>query len=234
MNLPSSLTFKMSCRYAENEHPSALYAETYAELADLEAPWGLKGISMAPIQERKGAETIGVKYNKVGKNSPIKSFVFGYMSRQRNGMPPDKALYDDTFTVEFYPKKVQEDWKYLLDVVFVRYIAATQPYFGRLYDTDIHANDVAPFDEASGESALNPAYIDWRQGVYRVWPANFWDRELCRRSFGLSPEDVVRRLSGVVSSCRVLCDGVLVICSYEKLSSEEVLVLNQKILPLLA
>lgn len=155
------------------------------------------------------------------------------MNRNRSGLPADLPLNDDTLTVEFYPKKVLEDWKYLLDVVFPSYISAFHPYFGRLYDGQIHTDDVGTFDEETGEIRLNSAYVDWRHGIYRVWPANFWDRELCWRSFNLSPEDIVQRLSGKVASCRIFEDGVLIICSYEKLIGQEILKLNDIVLPLL-
>lgn len=227
------LIFKMSRRYAENDQPSDLYDAAYEKLADLAPPWGLQGIPKVAIKEFRGEAAIGIKYTKVEKSSPIKEMRLGYMNRSRTALPGDDSMYDDTFTVEFYPKKVKEDWKYLLDVVFPAYVSATSPYFGRIYDGEIHVDDVITINEETGDSSRNVDYVDSRQGIYRIWPANYWDRELCLRSFRLTPEEIVQRLSGKVGSCRIFEGGVLLICSYDLLLGADIVKLNDVVLPLL-
>jgi hypothetical protein len=225
------MIFQMNRQYEGGDDPFELYDAEFDVLGSLAPPWGLEGIQKIPMVDHRGAITLGVKYSKLEKASPVKSIIFGFMSRKRTGPPPDTAVSDDTLTVEFYPKKVHENWNYLFDTVFTTYILAARPYFARLYDDQIHANDVGTFDEELGQIILNPSFIDWRRGVYRVWPANFWNREYCRRSFNLEPEAIVERLTGKVEHCRVFEDGVLLICAYRQMNSEEIMMLNDAVLP---
>lgn len=223
----------MSRRYAAHEQPAELYDTAYEKLADLAAPWGLQGTSQVAMRRFNGEPAIGIKFGNLDKSSPIKDMRLGYMNRSRTALPSDDSMYDDTFTVEFYPKKVKEDWKYLLETVFPDYVSATSPYSGKLYDGGIHVDDVVTINEETGDSSRNADYVDARHGVYRIWPANYWDRELCMRGFGLTPEEIVQRLSGKIASSRIFENGVLVICSYDRLLGADILALNDVVLPLL-
>ena len=49
---------------------------------------------------------------------------------------------------------------------------------------------------------------------------NYIDRELCRRSFGLAPEDIVKVLQGRVESVATLLDGVYIVGSSQLLNRE--------------
>lgn len=167
------------------------------------------------------------------KSSPVGSVTIGVMNRQRTALPTDESTNDDTLAAEFYSHKLTCDWQYLLDVVFPAYIAATRPYIGHLYDSDISVADVVSYDEATGNSLHNVDYVDARKGVYRIWQANFWDRQLCMCSFGLVPEEIAARLAGHVAQCRVLQDGGLLICSYEPLFGDDIIRLNELVFPLL-
>lgn len=233
MTFSNSLIFRMRRRYGESEQPAALYNSIYTKLTELSPPWGLNGVPQIQMKEPRGAFTFGVKYQKLEKTSPVKNFLLGFANRNRTAVPEDRSINDDTLTVEFYPKKVKEPWPYLMDVVFPFYVQATGAYSGTLFDGEINVDDAALFDPETGDSAPNPAFVDPRHGVNRIWQANYWDRELCRRSFNLEPEAIVERLVGKVANCKKIADGVLVICSYDPLFGEDILELNDLILPIL-
>ncbi len=226
------LIFKTARRYSQAEAPAKLYEAAYKHLSELAQPWGLNGVPMVPMKEVRGYHSIGVNYTKQSRASPVKAFWFGYMTRHRTGLPDEREANDDRLHIEFYPDKFDGEWTYLLDVVFPAYVAATRPYAARLVNQDIEVNDVFLIDEV-GDGSPNPAFIDQRLGVNRIWQANFWDRTLCQRAFGLTPEQIVTRLSGKVASCRIVDDGVMTIYSYERMLAADIHRIDEVIKPLL-
>lgn len=226
------LIFKTARRYSQAEAPATLYEAAYKQLSALARPWGLNGVPMVPMQEIRGRGGIGINYTKQSRASPVKAFWFAYMTRHRTCLPDDRAVHDDSLHIEFYPNKFDGDWTYLLDVVFPAYLAATRPYAARLVNQDIEVNDVFLIDER-GDASPNPAFIDQRLGVNRIWQANFWDRTLCQRAFGLTPEEIVTLLFGKVANCRIVDDGVLTIYSYEHMLAADIRRIDEVIKPLL-
>lgn len=224
--------FKLNRRYSQTEAPEVLYDAAYRHLSGLAQPWGLEGVPMIPMKEIWGRGGIGIKYTKPSRASPVNAFWFGYQTRHRTGLPDDRAMHDDSLQIEFYPHKFDGEWAYLLDVVFPAYVAATRPYIAQLLDQDISVNDAFLINEW-GDASPNPDHVDPRLGIHRIWPANYWDRELCRRAFRLSPEDIVTRLSGKVASCRIVDDGVITIYSYDRMLAADILHINDAIMPLL-
>lgn len=233
MHCSPYLTFKMNGNNAAAATPATLHDRQYRIISELAPPWGLKGRDQIPLPPTADRQSVAARYPATDRSAPIRDFRFGYVNRSRGAPLPDEPSYDDTLTVQFYPKKVQEDWHYLFDHVFRNYIDATLPCFGRLYDEQIHTEDVASFDDALGVSSFNPDYIDWHTGVYRVWQANYWDGALCRRAFDLSPEQIVRRLSTIAARCDLYRAGVILIYSYATMRGEEIMQINGKILPAL-
>jgi hypothetical protein len=63
--------------------------------------------------------------------------------------------------------------------------------------------------------------VNGRDGVYRINTVNYFDRELCRRAFNLSPEEIAHRLEGKVERVSLLLDGVLLIVTSELLDRTE-------------
>lgn len=98
------------------------------------------------MKEARGAVTFGVRYSLASTTSPVKSFIIGFMNRSRTAPPSDASMNDDTFSVAFYPRKVQQNWNFLLDVVFPEYISATEAYVAFLYDEKILADDASIFE----------------------------------------------------------------------------------------
>jgi hypothetical protein len=72
-----------------------------------------------------------------------------------------------------------------------------------------------------------------RNGVFRIWPVNFWDAELCRRGFGLTPDQVVRRVAAHVESAQVFNGGAMVTITSQILPGDEIAQIDGRIRPLL-
>jgi hypothetical protein len=89
-------------------------------------------------------------------------------------------------------------------------------------------DEVVALREATGKD------IEGRDSVFRLGPVNHLDRELCRRAFGLVPEEVARALNGRVEAASVLLDGVFIVASSRLISRDELEVLNRNLREALA
>ncbi|MFZ6769426.1 hypothetical protein ACO0LM_20435 [Undibacterium sp. Di26W] len=229
----NTLTIQFRRRFSKQEVLETVYQSAYEVLCKLPQPWGLDGVPMKSLPNYQGQISTGVSYTKQLKASPIKNFGIGFFNRNRRDEPPDESSYDDTMTVGFYVKKVDQNWKYLFSEVFPTYIQAFKPYVGELTEDRIFSSDIGSRNFDTGEIYRNPDFIDSRQGVCRIWPVNYWDRELCHKAFQLTPGEIVNRLAGKVAECREFENGVLLIYSYEPPTVEQILQINPELMPIL-
>jgi hypothetical protein len=132
----------------------------------------------------------------------------------------DRGANDDYFYLEFNPEKV--DYECLIKESLVQYMEAFNPYLSFIENKDFGHIDFEEWRK-----------IGFRKGVYRINPVQFVDRELCRRAFNRSPEEVVDTLKDRVEQVSVILDGVLIIASSKVLSLEEADEVNKKLKPLL-
>jgi hypothetical protein len=119
----------------------------------------------------------------------------------------DNAQYDDVFFAEFDSGKV-DFMSVALDFIpyFVRSFDA---YRAAIRDVDIALEDWQYILNKIRETGKD---VDGRDGVYRFHAVNYWDRELCQRAFQKTPEEIVRRLSGLVIKAEVMNGGAYIIC----------------------
>lgn len=224
-------SFNIRHRFSFEKEPERLYLEAFDKLSVLDKPWGLKGQMLKPLPPAKKNYSTGVVYTRE-LGAPIRSFGLGFMNRNLTEPHTDQAMWDDSLRVDFNINHKAVDYGYLVREVFPVYITAMDAYYGVLEEINIMVQD-ASFQDSTGAWATRPDYIDPRKGVRRIWPANYWDRELCRRAFGLSPEAIMQRLTGKVAEARMLNDGVLVIYSYERVPDEKIVAIDGEIRPLL-
>jgi hypothetical protein len=97
----------------------------------------------------------------------------------------DTAEHDDYFTLEFNPEKV-EGYASLALVGVERLIAGFNAYYLEIKDER--------FTHKYFDAWRKTGYDD-RDGVSRLSLVNYFDAELCRRAFGLTPRQVCGRLS---------------------------------------
>jgi hypothetical protein len=132
----------------------------------------------------------------------------------------DQGKYDDYIQLEFDPYKV--DYQALVGNAFLKYVAAFRPYQGKIEDEDF-----IPLDFEAWRK-LPP-----RGGVHRISPVNYFDRELCRRAFRLTPEEVVSRLLGQAERASVESDGAFILASSRIRTLPEADDINRTLKPLL-
>jgi hypothetical protein len=118
MSYSRFLTIKMNASYTPENSPDIIYDRQFSIISEIDPPWGLKGREKIPIRDGKPRPAVGIRYTQLDGISPIRSFYFGYISRNRPDLPPDAPLFDDTLTIDFNPKKIKDTWHYIFDVAF--------------------------------------------------------------------------------------------------------------------
>ncbi len=120
----------------------------------------------------------------------------------------DRGMYDDYFVCSFNPEKV--DCESLVSTFFPACISALSAYVGEIFDEEfIHVD------------GIEARRVNFREGVYRVQPVNFFDKELCRRAFSRTPAQIVKLLRGEVESVKRFNNGVMIILSSSIMPMEE-------------
>ena len=128
----------------------------------------------------------------------------------------DEAQYDDFYSIDFNPEKV--DYTNFVNITLPELIVAFEAYRARVYLVDIAISD---WNEIIKKSSDSDKDVDGRDGVYRIYAVNYFDRELCKRAFDLSPEQIVERLESKVEQVRILGDGVYLVYTSRPLDSDE-------------
>lgn len=141
----------------------------------------------------------------------------------------DHGMYDDVFTLEF--EEAQVEYSTFARSVFRQIVEAFEAYRGSVVlDEDLDLDDFAAIVEAAEASGVDP---DGRDGVYRIAPVSFFDRELCRRSFALTPEQIISRVHLDAEIAEILNGGVLLVVTSALLKREDLISLDERIRVLL-
>jgi len=130
------------------------------------------------------------------------------VSYQNRNYIRDEAKFDDYFTLEFNPAKFK--YQLLATEVFQKYVDWFAAYRGDIGDEEFIYLD---FEQSRG--------IDYRNGIYRLLPVFFLETELCTKCFGLSPEEIGKRIAGTVESSIITPTGMVVVASSKVLNLDE-------------
>lgn len=118
----------------------------------------------------------------------------------------DRAVSDDVLILHI--RRDQADTRLLALEVFPAVIDAFQPYrASAVADMEEDLND---FEAICEEAQRTGRDVDGRDSVFKIQQIDFFDDELCRRSFGKSAQDVAQIVSGHVASAQTIGNGVLV------------------------
>jgi hypothetical protein len=179
-----------------------------------------------------------------------------YIYRGRESLSQDRANNDDLLWFAFisheellpalnytallhehFPKVINAFRGYRAKVSFSQYY-----YRGLSYENSYYKGTCS--DDRSRSSDENLIYdrlrqdpsidIDGRNNIYTLYPAQYWDAELCQRALGYSPQEVIVRLEGHVPCVHPLMDGVYLVLNEEpQLEYSEFLQMNGTYKPLL-
>ena len=128
-------------------------------------------------------------------------------------------------------KAYRGDWSFR--EYFIDFIWAFEPGTR----TPIRGEDGRPLerDPIVRRHAKDPAIDErGRNSIPILHPANFWDRQLCHDALGITPEEVIGRLDGLIPMVRPLMDGVYTVFSDDPdLSHEGYAEIQHRFRPLL-
>lgn len=145
---------------------------------------------------------------------------------------------DETFEVKFRISNKELNYKEILHIHYPKLIDAYMPYKAVVYFADyfyLYVVDAKQNDPMYQKLELNPTIkINWRNNIYTLHPAQFWDKELCELALGYSPEEVIKRLNGVkfngapIPLVMPLLDGVYIVLNDDpKLDYETFVAMNR-------
>lgn len=201
----------------------AKHARAVDVLRRVPPPWGPTPHDPLPLGRWGGRERFRREVNLTGRLGKGIEGEISFCGRDWVDEHGDDAQGDDYLTLEFGP--AQSGYRALLYEALPAYVEAIDAYSATVEDAETMHADFERWRQSSETG---------RHGVFRIQPANYWDRELCRRAWALTPEEVVVRLGEHVESARVFHDGALVVVTSEVLPTAESERIDGRLRPLLA
>jgi hypothetical protein len=244
----SEITAFIYHRARPDEIVAQRHAVMAAHLQTLDGPFGLQGIAPPPAP----VFADGGYWQQTLDESRAVVMSGWYAFR---GVRPleDKAVDDDNFHYKFDARDARLDYKKLIHDDFKRAIAASGGYraiwnysrYGIAYRrgyleyedaerdevTDLYPIATEEYEKLCADKSLD---VDGRNNIYTLYPAQYWDAELCQRALGHGPDEVVRRLQDKAPRAERLGDGVYLVLNDDPgLRYDDFLALNNRYKPLL-
>lgn len=185
-----------------HEERKAKLARFVAEVGKLAPPWG--GIGSEIDLDESGDF---VAYASAASLFPVTE---GDITLVDRTYLKDSAEFDDV--VGFSIDPIEMDFRTFAYDVFPRLMSAFDGYYGEIADEQFIMTDL------ERRRALQ---IDARFSIYRLAPVTLISEQLCRRAFGMTPSEVVQRLSGAVEHVSLNDSGVFLIQNSKPLSFDE-------------
>jgi hypothetical protein len=171
-----------------------------------------------------------------------------YLYRGERYIYRDEAKFDDFLRYGFKTSNKAIDYRAVLHEHLPKVVEAFGSYKTSVFYGPYHSYYDSGGDNGFGADGYpietNEVYnrlrkdkrvdIDGRNNIYTLYPAQYWDAELCRRALGYSPDEVVARLRGKVPRVERLMDGVyLVLNDDPALTYEAFVEMNERVKPVL-
>ena len=177
-----------------------------------------------------------------GKHKTIKGLSFGgdYDYKSEINKEGFFGVFgsDETFKVTFNTSNKELNYKEILHIHYPKLIDAYMPYKASVscgsYVSD-YCGGYERLNETYNKLRDNPAIeVDGRNNIYTLYPAQFWDAQLCELALGYGPEEVIKRLTGVEFNgaptplVMPLLDGVYIVLNDDpKLDYETFVAMNR-------
>jgi hypothetical protein len=129
----------------------------------------------------------------------------------------DKATSDDSIILKFDSDEI--DFHKFCNDVFPEIIEAFSPYRAVII-TDLD-QDLDDFEDIVQESQSTGKDIDGRDSVFRIYPVNYFDDEMCKRAFGISSSEVVGKLKSSIDRAEIIAGGALLLVFSEPAAGSE-------------
>jgi len=188
----------------KNETVPAMHERVMAAFNELEDDFWSFNWERPPVAQEPGTQPAEI----ISMTRYLPKRVKGEVSYANRKHLEDRGAHDDYFACDFIPKNV--DYEAAVSTFFPACISGLSAYVGEIFDQEF-----AHVDGIEGRR------VNSREGVYRIQPVNFFDKELCRRAFDKTPAAIVKLLRGEVESVERFNDGVMIILSSSVMTMEE-------------
>jgi len=178
-------------------------------------PWGY-GDSQVPDVNIDSAELVYVVKLKELSPRGLRSYIT--YSLRSDQYLRDVAEHDDKVVIELKPQDL--NLSLFIKEILPHYIECFDCYRASIINRDLSTGDWSVIVDEYNSTGKD---IDGRDSVYRINEINFYDRELCKRAFNLTPEKIVGKLEGKVEY------GVILIYSSTLLPQEELEQIDTKV-----
>lgn len=216
-----------------DEDVKILYSNICTGLAELDPPWGLRGVDVLPLKGGKPSwPDYGITYRLRGNAKSLEMRIYG---RNRKQDADDLKYINDQILVEFSATRKGQDLPYIFDQVIPLYVRIFGAFTATVEDVTVLGRYGEWFRSLSQEQAAAFQASDRspRNTCLHIWQVNYWAREQCNNYFGLTPEQVVAALKDRVARADILEDGAYIVASYAPMSPDEVEALTPALMPLL-
>jgi hypothetical protein len=120
----------------------------------------------------------------------------------------DAARYDDSLFMDF--DAAQIDFAELTQKVFPALIEGFDAYRAAVKDDAQCLEDWSRIAALAKETGRD---VDGRDTVFRIHAVNYFDKELCKRAFDMTPSELLQKLGGVFDRAELFQEGVLLVCT---------------------
>lgn len=215
------ITVEMRRRTEVSDDVEALHSRVAKGLAALSPNWWHAG---AKIDEPDLDDELESQVN-LGPGLPdnVQGYL-AYVFRDAN-YSRDLAEFDDRLILNIsveskkYPEIVNELFP-LLVRIFAPYRASI------ILDEDLILDD---WEVANERGRLSGRDEDGRDGVVRIPPVGYFDREFCLRAFGIDDGEFARQVHGIAEKTLRINDGVFFVFSTEMLDRQQLVDLDQRV-----
>lgn len=202
--------FRRRARHSENiEWWHQRFVE---ESAKISSPLSFPSGSPPPTPEC-GAELCASFGGRLA--APGLRFQGSYIFRGPNYAYEDKASFDDVFRIGAKTTNRAVPYR---DILYKHLLPIAEAFgsYRTFVSVDLYANEYwGGLDNSNREYNKllenNEIDVDGRNNIYTLYPAQFWDDELCERALGYDSREVVRRLRPHAKLVQETRNGVYVV-----------------------
>lgn len=208
-----------------NESIEEKHARFKEALLQFDEPWGYKG-KVVPDAPDIGDNLTSVVELAALSSRGSKSYIV--YNRRDSDYLKDNAQYDDNVIIEF--RSEAADLRDFVKHVLPTYIETFDCYRASIVNRTVARSDWPSVVELCNSTGKD---VNGRDNIYRVNEINFYDRELCKRAFGLSPEKIVQCLDGKIEHVSLFHGGILLVYSSQLMPVEKLVSIGSEVKALL-
>lgn len=211
------------------------HKQVVARMSELPGPLGFLGVDVPGTPDC--GEGLSAAYTLKLSAKGV-SFSAAYPFRGEAYEFLDKAYFDEKIWYGFKSSSKNVNYSEILNKDIIEVVRAFGAYRVKVvyglyaldYQDRVEGAETS-YAQLCSDKSLD---VDGRNNIYTLYPAQFWDEELCRRAMGLSSAEVFSILEGHAPKVEQTCGGIyIVLDDNSDLSYDDFVAMNNRVKPLL-